>query len=265
MHAMFLAIAAAADPVGATEVASVAGAGVAADRPQTATGPRPNRDADGIPAQQAVTKAVALGGMMSIVSDYRMRGVSQSRGNATVQGSFELSSRNGAYAGTWASSISPSAGGGAHAQVDVYGGYRRTFGGLDLDVGLTSTFYPGADHASSAEFYGSIGSDLNGTKLKTGVGCTPQQDELGTHDGLYLFVDAERDLPGTPVVMRAHIGRETGVNTVAGAQKIDVMLAAEVAVGPATLSAAYVDSRMHKAPPAARGGGVLVLAATMGF
>lgn len=80
------------------------------------------------------------------VTEYRYRGISQSRKKPAVQGGIDFAHNSGFYVGTWASSIKwiKDAGGGADVEVDVYGGYKGTFGDFGYDVGVLTYQYP--DH-----------------------------------------------------------------------------------------------------------------------
>lgn len=85
------------------------------------------------------------------VSDYRYRGISQSRLRPAIQGGADFSHRSGLYIGTWASSIRwvKDAGGDADVEVDVYGGYKTTFGAFGVDVGALRYLYPNSNLAVS--------------------------------------------------------------------------------------------------------------------
>ncbi len=78
------------------------------------------------------------------VTDYRYRGVSQSRLKPALQGGIDFTHKSGLYLGTWASSIKwiKDGGGDASAEVDVYGGYKFAAGPLAMDVGLLRYLYP---------------------------------------------------------------------------------------------------------------------------
>lgn len=94
------------------------------------------------------------------VSDYRYRGISQSRLKPAVQGGADFSA-GGLYLGAWASSIKwiKDGGGGANAELDAYGGYKGEIGKLGYDVGLLTYQYPGHDLATSPntlEVYGAL-------------------------------------------------------------------------------------------------------------
>ena len=78
------------------------------------------------------------------VTDYRYRGISQSRLNPALQGGADFAHKSGFYVGTWASTIKwiKDAGGNADVEVDVYGGYKTTFGDFGVDVGVLRYLYP---------------------------------------------------------------------------------------------------------------------------
>jgi uncharacterized protein (TIGR02001 family) len=80
------------------------------------------------------------------VTDYRYRGISQSRRKPAVQGGVDFAMKSGFYVGTWASSIKwiKDAGGDTNAEVDLYGGYKFSTGDYAFDVGVLRYFYPGS-------------------------------------------------------------------------------------------------------------------------
>lgn len=206
------------------------------------SGPRPNRDPDAIPdGRREEVAAAALSVNLSAVSDYRFRGVSQSDERPAAQASAEVASATGFYAGAWGSTTA--AYDGADIEVDLYGGYRARVAGVDVDAGVITYFYPGADGVSSAEFYASGAREFGDATVKLGASYTPQQAELGDGDGLYLFAEAEKPIPRLPITVRGHVGREAGVNTATGARKFDWLLGADFQSGAATLSLAWVGAR----------------------
>jgi len=209
---------------------------------QQTSGPRPNRDPDAVPdGKRAEAGRPTLSFNVSGVSDYRLRGTSQTNGRPAVQVSVEASEPAGFYAGLWGSTIAAYE--GAHAEVDVYSGYRTAISEWNFDAGIISYFYPGADGVSSAEIYASSARAVGDAEMKVGISYTPHQAELGVGDGLYLFAEASSPVPRLPITLRTHLGREAGVNTITGAPKIDWLVGAELANGAVTWSLAWVDAR----------------------
>jgi len=95
------------------------------------------------------------------VSDYRYRGISQSRLKPALQGGVDYTA-GAFYVGAWASTIKwiKDGGGGADIELDLYGGYKGEITkGLAYDVGLLAYIYPGHDLAVSpqtTEIYGAL-------------------------------------------------------------------------------------------------------------
>jgi uncharacterized protein (TIGR02001 family) len=92
------------------------------------------------------TPDYSLSANVGVVTDYRYRGISQTRLKPAIQGGFDASHKSGFYLGTWASSIKwiKDGGGDANAEVDVYGGYKFAAGPVAVDVGALRYLYPGS-------------------------------------------------------------------------------------------------------------------------
>ena len=88
---------------------------------------------------------------VGVVTDYRYRGISQSRLKPALQGGVDFAHKSGFYLGTWASTIKwiKDAGGDAPVELDIYGGYKGTAGSFGYDVGVLTYQYPGHDLAVS--------------------------------------------------------------------------------------------------------------------
>jgi Bacterial protein of unknown function (Gcw_chp) len=99
------------------------------------------------------------------VTDYRYRGISQSKLRPAVQGGVDYTA-GGFYVGAWASSIkwTKELGGGGSVEIDLYGGYKGEITkGLNYDVGVLTYQYPGNDlkditgeTANTTEVYGAL-------------------------------------------------------------------------------------------------------------
>lgn len=78
------------------------------------------------------------------VTEYRYRGISQTRLKPALQGGIDYSHASGLYVGFWGSTIKwiKDAGGDANAELDFYGGYKTTLGDVGLDVGVLRYQYP---------------------------------------------------------------------------------------------------------------------------
>jgi uncharacterized protein (TIGR02001 family) len=99
----------------------------------------------------------------SLTSDYRFRGLSQSRLGPAIQGGADYALPSGFYVGTWLSSIKwiKDAGGSDDVEWDIYGGYRGEITkDLTYDVGTLAYVYPNNHYpghsADTGEIYGAL-------------------------------------------------------------------------------------------------------------
>lgn len=104
----------------------------------------------------------------AVVSDYRYRGISQTRLKPAVQGGFDyVNNPTGLYAGVWLSSIkwTKDAGGGGDVEMDIYAGKRgQVTEAVAYDVGVLTYVYPsnglkdvsGFVNADTTEIYGQL-------------------------------------------------------------------------------------------------------------
>jgi uncharacterized protein (TIGR02001 family) len=95
-------------------------------------------------------------------TDYRYRGISQSRLKPAVQGGVDFAHKSGVYLGAWASSIQwiKDAGGDGNVELDLYGGYKGEIAkDVSYDVGVLTYNYPSnklAVSADTTELYGAL-------------------------------------------------------------------------------------------------------------
>ncbi|MGE4240184.1 TorF family putative porin [Ramlibacter sp.] len=87
-----------------------------------------------------------LGFNVGAVTDYKYRGISQTRLKPALQGGIDFAHKSGFYLGAWGSSIKwiKDGGGGADVEIDVYGGYKFNAGPVGMDLGVLTYNYP--DH-----------------------------------------------------------------------------------------------------------------------
>lgn len=88
----------------------------------------------------------SLSGNMSLVSDYRFRGVSQTYKLPAVQGGLDLGHSAGFYVGAWGSNVSGNQYfNGAGLELDLYAGYKIEITRvLGVDLGFIYYAFPGA-------------------------------------------------------------------------------------------------------------------------
>lgn len=114
---------------------------------------------NGVAQAQAAESTLAFN--VGAVSDYRYRGISQSRLAPAVQGGADYTDKSGFYVGAWGSTIKwiKDAGGDAPVELDLYGGYKGAAGDLAYDVGFLRYEYSGnklKPNANTNEVYGAV-------------------------------------------------------------------------------------------------------------
>lgn len=157
---------------------------------------------------------ISVSGSVTLVTDYRFRGVSLSGGDPAIQGGVTVSHTSGVYAGTWASSIDD---GGTDifgdAEVDLFGGWSGSVAeGVGLDVGLLYYAYPGNAKGVDAEFfepYATLSGQLGPVQAKLGVNYAWDQKAIAG-DNLYIHSELSSGIPTTPVTVSAHLGYTNG-------------------------------------------------------
>lgn len=140
-------------------------------------------------------------------TDYRYRGISQSRLKPAVQGGIDFD-KGGFYVGAWGSSIRwiKDAGGGAGAEIDVYGGYKfEPAKGLGADVGMLTYQYPGHQLATSpvtTEVYGAL--TYGPATLKVSHSMSNLFGFAGSKNSTYVELNASFEVG--PVTLAPHVG-----------------------------------------------------------
>jgi uncharacterized protein (TIGR02001 family) len=201
-----------------------------------------------IPAVKAAepTPEIEISGNVSLVSDYRFRGISQTDLKPALQGGFDLAHKSGFYVGTWASSISEfTSFNGAGLEIDFYGGYASSVGDLGYDVGYLYYYYPGAEDPSggskpnTGEVY--LGLSYGPVSLKTSY-STSRYFGIPQSSGT-LYYDLSASLPiSDSVTFNAHVGYLDLAGKAAGKSisGSDYKVGLSADVGGFTLAADYV-------------------------
>jgi uncharacterized protein (TIGR02001 family) len=152
-----------------------------------------------------------LTGNITLTSDYKFRGYTQTNYKPALQGGFDYALPAGFYVGNWNSSIEQSLYGGASLESDLYGGYKGKLGALDFDLGAIHYMYPG-----------SAGPKIDNTELYFGLSVGPFAGKLyyaitdyfaygkllggpETDGTIYLDLVANHDLGGG-LTLNAHVG-----------------------------------------------------------
>jgi uncharacterized protein (TIGR02001 family) len=180
-------------------------------------------------------------------TDYRYRGISQSRLKPAVQGGVDYAA-GPFYAGAWASTVKwiKDGGGDASYELDLYGGVKgEAMPGLNYDVGVLRYLYPGSSlgtNPDTTEVYGAL--TYGPATLKYSHAVTNLFGFSDSKNSGYLDLSATFDVMGFAVT--PHIGKQTVKNN-GDFSYVDysVTVAKEVMPG-LTLSAMLVDTDTDK-------------------
>ena len=98
------------------------------------------------PAAAAPPSDHTFTGNVGLFSEYRFRGISQTFGKPALQGGFDYAHASGLYLGNWNSNVSSGAGFPAgNLEMDMYGGWKKSWDDWGLDLGFIYYYYPGSD------------------------------------------------------------------------------------------------------------------------
>jgi len=153
----------------------------------------------------------------AVTSDYRYRGISQTRLKSALQGGVDyINNPTGLYAGAWASTIkwTRDAGGGGNVELDIYGGKRgQITTDVSYDVGVLSYVYPdnrlkrasGFANADTTEIYGQVG--YGPATLKYSHSLTNLFGFVDSKNSGYLDLSADIDA-GNGFIVNLHAGHQ---------------------------------------------------------
>ena len=168
----------------------------------------------GLAQAQAAAPESTLSFNAGVVSDYRYRGISQSRLKPAVQGGVDYADKSGFYVGAWASSIKwiKDAGGDASTELDLYGGYKGAVGDVAYDVGFLRYEYPSNKLAVSAntnEIYGAV--TMGPATLKYSHAVSNLFGFADSKNSYYVDLSATLDL-GEGFSLVPHVGYQSVKN-----------------------------------------------------
>ncbi|MEM1106471.1 MAG: TorF family putative porin [Pseudomonadota bacterium] len=145
-------------------------------------------------------------GTLTLTSDYVFRGITQTDGAPTVQGSFDWAS-DSFYIGTWASGVD--FGDGTSTEIDLYAGWTPSYGNFDFDVGAIYYIYPDAPddpEQNFVEVYAGAGTTL-GEVLDVGASIAYSPEFYAETGGaVYYSFAAGLPIGDTPFSVDASIG-----------------------------------------------------------
>ena len=205
----------------------------------------------------APPKAFTITGGADVTSDYRFRGLSQTNKRFAIQGTATVTHSSGFYASFWGSSIDDYVESGGDAELDLIGGYKRTFNGTTIDGGFLYYYYPGAGypglHVNSDFFepyinashsFGPVGVKVGGNFAwkQKGLGVPNTPGNSGS-SGVYAYGELSLAVPKTPITVTGHLGHSFIRNYITfDTHYTDWSVTAAYAWKSLTFSATYVDT-----------------------
>lgn len=160
-----------------------------------------------------------------VVSDYRYRGISQSRLQPALQGGADYTDKSGFYVGTWGSTIqwikdssTSSVAVKGPVELDLYGGYKGSAGDVAYDVGYLRYEYagntlknlPGSVNANTDELYGAVTYGLFTAKYSQAI--SNLFGNANSKNSSYLDLSANFDL-GDGYSLTPHVGHQLVKNS----------------------------------------------------
>lgn len=187
----------------------------------------------------------------ALTSDYRYRGISQSRLQPAAQGGADFASAaTGLYVGAWASTINwmRDAGGAGRVELDVYGGKRgQLTADISYDAGVLTYVYKGSvaglDNPDTTEIYGQLG--YGPLTLKYSHSVTSLFGFVDSRNSGYLDLGASIDA-GAGYTVNLHAGRQRVKNN-GSADYSDWKLGVTKDLGFASVQLAAVGTNASKA------------------
>ena len=155
-----------------------------------------------------------------VVSDYRYRGLSQTRFDPALQGGVDYADKSGFYVGAWGSTIKWIKDAGATAgsvEIDLYGGYKGAAGDVAYDIGFLRYEYAGNKlkntvvygNANTNELYGAVTYGLFTAKYSHAI--SNLFGNLDSKNSYYVDLSAALDL-GDGYSLVPHVGYQSVKN-----------------------------------------------------
>ena len=175
-------------------------------------------------------------------TDYRYRGISQTRLKPAIQGGVDYALPAGFYVGAWASNIKwikDIPGGDAGVEIDLYGGYKGEIRkDLAYDIGVLTYQYPSNNlnpSANTTELYGAL--TFGPATLKYSHSVTNLFGFTDSKNSGYLDLSATFDVSGFSVT--PHLGYQKVVKN-SNASYTDYSLTVSKDLSGFVLSAALI-------------------------
>jgi uncharacterized protein (TIGR02001 family) len=164
---------------------------------------------------------------VGVVTEYRYRGMGQTKGDPALQGGVDYTDASGFYLGAWGSTIkwikeyaaaaTPAYAAKGPVEIDIYGGYKGEVSGLAYDVGYLRYQYQGNtlekatffSNPNTDEVYGAL--TAGPLTAKYSYSTSNLFGTLNSKGSTYLDLSATFDL-GDGYSLVPHVGRQVVKN-----------------------------------------------------
>ena len=205
----------------------------------------------------------AISANAGVVTDYVLRGISQTQHKPALQGGVDYAHASGLYAGLWGSTVEwvdrtdYVYQHGNKVELDLYGGYKGVAGDFSYDLGLVRYYYPGDFNspsqnqiqnpvtANTTEAYLSVGWKIITLKYsraisKNFVGWGGSTSDTRSRGSDYIDLTATYPLDET-LNLVAHVGHQNVENN-SYANYTDWKLGVTKDLGFGVVGLAYTDT-----------------------
>ncbi len=143
---------------------------------------------------------------VSLTSNYKYRGITQTDDGPAVQGGFDYSYTPASlYAGVWASNVDAKAFADANVEMDWYAGWNPSFGDLGLDLGYLYYSYPNSRNSDNNTHEFHLGATYTLGMFTPGLTGYYSDDFFGTKEAWYWDASVDVALP-QDFTVSAHYG-----------------------------------------------------------
>lgn len=186
-----------------------------------------------------------LGAEVTLVSDYRYRGVSYTAGRPAVQGGVDIAASSGWFAGLWTSATLGQVRGSG--EVDIYAGRSGTLAGVNYAVAGYAYLDRKVSHLQYVELQATLARDFGPISVGTEAAVAPRQDGGPTNIYLGLTGRVPTGRDGPALVLQG--GYEDGFYR----RKVDWSAGVEYGAAGFIISASVVGSTASRWSDAPRG------------
>jgi uncharacterized protein (TIGR02001 family) len=146
----------------------------------------------------------AVSGNVALTSDYVFRGLTQTDGDAAIQGGFDVNHSSGFFAGVWASNVDAALYSDSEMELDTYLGWTGKIVVPEVTLKALRYNYPGTtfNDNNTNEYSIYLAHDFGPAAVSGGLNYS--DDYYGLGDTIYW--DLGVDVPVGPVSLGFHYG-----------------------------------------------------------